>query len=273
MAVITISRELAALGDETAKELAKQLNYNFVDRFRLEERIKSYGVTIQKLKKYDGRKPSFWDSLSQDRDDYIHYLKSAVLSEAKDGNCVVMGRGAFAILNGLPGVVPVRLVSSKDVRIARVKSYFHCDEKHALKIITQSDEDRIGFHKYFFEADWKDTANYQLTINTSHLHPAICAELIKNLITNTVDSETEEQFKIRMNDLILAQNIIHHVLYEREIAIYFLEATVSLGHACLFGVASSASIADAAAAAAKEVPAVKSARSEIQVVHEYSVMP
>jgi cytidylate kinase len=273
MAIITISRELAALGDEIAKELAKLLNYRFVDRIKLEECIKSYGVTGQNLAKYDERKPSFWASLSQDRDDYLHYLKSAILNEAKDGNCVVIGRGAFAILNGLPGVLPVYLVSSTDVRIARVKSYFHCDEKRARQIISHSDQDRIGFHKYFFEADWKSPTNYQLTINTSHIHPSICAELIKNLAVNTINNETEELFNARMNDLILAQRIIHHVLYEKEIAIHFLEASVSLGKVCLFGVASSASIADAAVHAAKEVPSIENVQSDIQVVHEYSVMP
>jgi cytidylate kinase len=273
MAIITISRELAALGDEIAKELEKLLNYRFVDRLKLEECIKNYGVTGQKLAKYDERKPSFWDSLSQDRDDYLHYLKSAILNETKDGNCIVIGRGAFAILNGLPGVLPVYLVSSTDVRIARVKSYFHCDEKRALQIISHSDQDRIGFHKYFFEVDWKDPSNYQLTINTSHLHPSICADAIKNLLSNTIEDDIENLFKIRMEELIMAQSIIHHVLYEKEIAIHFLEASVSLGNACLFGVASSVSIADAAINAAKEIPSIKSVKSEIQVVHEYSVVP
>jgi cytidylate kinase len=273
MAIITISRELAALGDEIAGELAKQLNYRFIDRFTLEERIKSYGVTEQKLEKYDERKPSFWASLSRDRDDYLHYLKSALLNETKDGDCIVMGRGAFAILNGLPGVLPVYLVSSTDVRAARVKSYFHCDEKRALYIISQSDQDRIGFHKYFFEVDWKDPSNYLLTINTSHLHPALCAEIVKTLLTSVVNSETESLFKERMNDLILAQSIIHHILYEKEIAVHFLEASVSLGDARIFGVAASASIAEAAVHAAKEVPSIKNVISEIQVVHEYSVMP
>jgi cytidylate kinase len=273
MAIITISRELAALGDEIARELEKQLNYRFIDKFTLEERIKSYGVSEHKLEKYDERKPSFLASLSRDRDDYLHYLKSALLSEIKDGGCIVIGRGAFAILNELPGVLPVYLISSTDVRVARVKSYFHCDEKRALNIILQSDQDRIGFHKYFFEVDWKDPSNYQLTINTSRLHPSVCAKIIKNLLSNIVNDETENLFKNRMNDLILAQSVIHHILYEKEIAVHFLEASVSLGNACLFGVASSASIAESAVQAAKEVPSIKSVISEIQVVHEYSVMP
>jgi len=67
MAIITISRELAALGDETAQELAKVLDYRFVGKHILEERIKSYGINDEKLKKYDERKPSFFASLSRDR--------------------------------------------------------------------------------------------------------------------------------------------------------------------------------------------------------------
>jgi cytidylate kinase len=273
MAIITISRELAALGNEIAKELNKQLGYRFVDKLTLEDRIKSYGVTDQKLQKYDERKPSFFASLSQDRDDYLHYLKSAILNEAADGNCIIIGRGAFSILGDLPGVFPVYLVSTEDVRIARVKSYFHCDEKRSREIINQSDQDRIGFHKYFFDADWKNPKNYTLTINTSHLHPAFCAEMIKNLITSAVNEETETLFRQKMKELILAQSIIHHVLYEKEIAIHFLEASVSGSAACLFGVASSAALAEAAVNAAKEVPSVQSVSSEIQIVHEYSVMP
>jgi hypothetical protein len=62
-------------------------------------------------------------------------------------------------------------------------------------------------------------------------------------------------------------------LYEKEIPVHFLEVSVSLGCARLFGVVSSASIAEAALVAAKEMPAIENAESEIQVVHEYSVMP
>ena len=53
MAIITISRELAALGDETAQQLASQLNYRFLDKYILEERIKSYGITVKNLLKYN----------------------------------------------------------------------------------------------------------------------------------------------------------------------------------------------------------------------------
>ncbi|GMO47197.1 MAG: cytidylate kinase family protein [Termitinemataceae bacterium] len=272
MAIITISRELAALGDEIASELAKHLNYRFIGKKMVEDRIKSYGIDREKLQKYDERKPSFFASLSGDRDDYLHYLKSAVLSEAEGGDCIFIGRGACAIFNEVPGVIQIYLISSMETRIARVKSYFHCDEKQAMQVISQSDQNRIGFHKYFFDMDWKDPGNYQITLNTSHITPHTCAKIIEEIINNTIKPETNDLLKQRLKDMAAAQSIVHHVLYEKNIAINFLEVSVSGAKVILFGVAASPPIAEAAVSAAKEMPLINEVSSEIQIVHEYSVL-
>ncbi|MDR0877654.1 MAG: cytidylate kinase-like family protein [Treponema sp.] len=273
MAIITISRELAALGDETAQELAKLLNYRFVDKQALEERIKSYGVAGRKFEKYDERKPSFWASLSQDRDDYLHYLKTAIFAEAEEGSCVFIGRGASVVFRNVPGVLSIFLVAPYEIRAERVKSYFHCDDKRVRQIIDQSDHDRTGFHRYFFDMDWKDPGNYHLSLNTGRLHPAICAEIIKNLKDRVFTPETEAQNTARLKELTLGQQVKHHIIYEREIPIHFLEASVSNNMVILYGVANSQSLVEAALAAARDVAASASVQTEIQIVQEYSVMP
>ena len=43
MAVIAISRQVAALGDEISTELAKKLGYKFINRTDLEKRIVDLG--------------------------------------------------------------------------------------------------------------------------------------------------------------------------------------------------------------------------------------
>jgi cytidylate kinase len=273
MAIITISRELAALGDETAHELSNQLNYRFVDRYVLEERIKSFGVEGAKLKKYDERKPTFWASLSQDRDDYLHFLRTAILTEAGEGSCVFIGRGASVILKNVPGVFSVFLVAPLEIRIERVKSYFHCDERRARQIIEQSDHDREGFHRYFFDIKWKDAGNYHLALNTGHLHPEVCSELIKYMRDRTITDEAETQNTLRIQDLTLGQQIKHHILYEKEVPIHFLEAQVSGSKVILFGVANSQTLVEAAVAAARETVPGSEVQPEIQVVQEYTVMP
>ncbi|MDR2247889.1 MAG: cytidylate kinase-like family protein [Treponema sp.] len=273
MAIITISRELAAMGDETALELSKILGYRFVDKHTLEERIKSYGVEGRKFEKYDERKPSFWASLSQDRDDYLHYLKTAMLAEAGKGGCVFIGRRASAVFQSLPGVLSVFLVAPVPIRCERVKSYFHCDEKRARQIIEQSDRDRIGFHRYFFDAEWKEPSNYHLTLNTGALHPSLAAEIIKFHRDRVITGEMEEQNTARLEELILGQHVVHHIAYEKQITIHFLEAQVAGKTVTLYGVANSQSLVEAASAAAAEAAPANSIRSEIQVVQEYSVVP
>ena len=273
MAIITISRELAALGDETAHELAKQLNYRFVDKNALEERIKSYGVTGSKLQKYDEKKPSFWASLSQDRDDYLHFLKSAIFTEAGQGSTVFIGRGAAVILKNVPGVFSVFLVAPPEIRLERVKSYFHCDDRRARQIIEQSDRDREGYHRYFFDVKWQDAGNYHLALNTGHLHPEVCAEIVKFMQDRVMTEDAEVKNVQRIREISLGQQIKHYILYEKEMPIHFLEATVSGNTVHLYGVTNSQSLIEAAVSCAAELAPGSSILSEIQVVHEYSILP
>jgi cytidylate kinase len=273
MAIITISRELAALGDETAQELARLLRYRFVNKHVLEERIKSCGVTGHKLEKYDERKPSFLASLSQDRDDYLHYLKTAMFMEAGQGHSVIIGRGAGVIFRNIPGVLSIFLVSPLDIRIQRVKSYFRCDERRARQIIEQSDKDREGFHHYFFDVEWRAAGNHHLVLNTGHLHPSMCAEIINYLRGQLITEDAEAQNALHLEELTLGQRIKHHILYERKVPVYFLDATVSEGGVTLHGVANSQSLVEAAVSAAHEAAPSASIYPEIQLVQEYHVMP
>ena len=281
MAIITISRELATLGDETARELAKQLGYNLVDKNTLSERIKSYGVEDSKLTKYDERKPSFFASLSHDRDDYLHYLKTAILAEAERGSCIFIGRGAGAILKNLPAYISIFLAAPLEIRIERVKNYFHCDEHRARQIIERSDQDRIGFHRYFFDIDWRDPGNYHISLNTGISSPAVCAEIVMLLKNRIFTPDTEEQNKLRLKELILEQRVKHNIVYEQGIPVHFLEVSANGSIITLYGVVNSQALSDAATNAAMKAAqetagAIESPvtiRNDIQIVHEYTVMP
>ena len=273
MAIITISRELAALGDETAQQLAAQLNYRFVDKSVLEERIKSYGVTGSKLQKYDEKKPSFLASLSHDRDDYLHFLKSAILAEVGQGSAVIIGRGASVILKNVPNVFSVFLVAQHEIRLERVKSYFRCDDRRAHQIIEKSDRDREGFHRYFFDIKWKDAGNYHLALNTGHLHPEVCAEIVKYMRDRIMTEEAEAQHAQRIGELTLAQVIKHTILYDKEAPIHFLDVSITEGRLLLYGVANAESLVETALAVARELAPDLPIQSEIQVVQDYNVMP
>jgi len=277
MAIITISRELAALGDETARELAKQMGCYLVDKQTLAERIKSYGIEDSKLIKYDERKPSFFASLSHDRDDYLHYLKTAILTEAEHGSCVIIGRGAGTIFKNIPALISIFLAAPLEIRVERVKNYFHCDEHRARQIIERSDQDRIGFHRYFFDIEWRNPENYHISLNTGISTPAVCAEIVMLLKNRIFTPDAEEQNKIRLKELILEQRVKHNIVYEQGIPVHFLEVSANGNTVNLYGVVNSQGLSDAAMKAAQETAAAiegpVTVRNEIQIVHEYTVMP
>ena len=49
MAIITISRQVATLGDEIAAAAAKELGYSFITRKKIEKRIVELGFDVKSL--------------------------------------------------------------------------------------------------------------------------------------------------------------------------------------------------------------------------------
>ena len=160
MAVITISRQVAALGDEVAGELAKRLGYKFITRKEIEKRIVELGFPENKMPKFDERKPGFFASLTKDRDEYLNYAQYAILEAAEQKNVVIIGRGAFAVLQNVPNNISIRLIADEETRINRLRNEFNWDEKQALQRIQESDANRSGFHSSFYNSRPRRTEGY-----------------------------------------------------------------------------------------------------------------
>lgn len=273
MAIITIARELAALGEEVARELSRITNYKLIDREYLEKRLGDYGLDSEKREKYDEKKPGFWASLSQERDDYLHFLKAALFEETIGGDCIIVGRGGSAIYRTVPSHIAVKLVSPMAQRVERVMKSYGCDERHALQIVEESDHDRKGFHKYFFSVDWADPRDYDLTINSTKAEPVQSARAIDDFRKIVIDATGEEAGQKRLAELLLGQRVVTEIVYAKKVPVHFLEAAVDESRITLHGVANTQSAIDAALAAARGVPGVSEADSAIQVVQEFTVMP
>jgi cytidylate kinase len=273
MAIITIARELAALGEEVARELSRITKYKLIDREYLEKRLTDYGISAVKRDKYDEKKPGFWASLSQERDDYLHFLKAALFEETIGGDCIVVGRGGNAIFKSVPSLVAIKLVSPLALRIERVMKSYACDERHALQIVEESDHNRIGFHKYFFSVDWADSRSYDLTCNSNKADPAQIAKVVDDFRKSIMDAAKEAAGKRRLAELLLGQRVVTEIVYAKKVPVHFLEAAADGGRVMLHGVANTQAAIDAALAAARALPGVTDAESAIQVVQEFTVMP
>ena len=267
MAVITISRQVAALGDEVATAAAQKLGYKFIDRKQVEHRIVELGFPQEKLSKYDERRPGFFASLAKDRDEYLNYLQLAVLEAASKGNCILIGRGSFIILEELQNLLALRFVSPDDVRMERLKNEFSWNDKQARARIDESDTNRRGFHKSFFNLENEDPQHFHLVLNTGILSIDDSVRVIESLVKTLITPEKEEAGTKRVQDLLRGQQLVNQLLYTYKYSISFLRADVRDNSVTLQGIADSQAIVDRAVeSAAKLLPscAVTSAISIVQ---------
>ena len=269
MAVITISRQVAALGDEVAGELAKKLGYKFITRKEIEKRIVELGFPESKMPKYDERKPGFFASLTKDRDEYLNYAQYAMLEAAEKKNVVIIGRGAFAVLQNVPNNISVRLVADEATRIERLRNEFNWDEKQALQRIQESDANRQGFHSSFYNVDISDPANYHIILNTGMLSLEQAVDVIAALVERKVTAKQEEDGNKMIEELLKAQTVVNRLSMERKLNIEFMHASIEGNIVILHGVSDSPAVVEQALQIIREEMPGYDAKSAVSIIHDF----
>lgn len=269
MAIITISRQVAAHGDEVATELAKILGYKFITRKEIEKRIVELGFPESKMPKYDERKPGFFASLTKDRDEYLNYAQYAILEAAEQKNAIIIGRGAFAVLQNVPNNISIRLIADEETRIERLKKEFNWNEKQALQRIQESDTNRIGFHSSFYNVNWSDDSLFDMVINTGKVDISVAAEMIKALVEKKISAEEEVSGSKMIEELLKAQAVVNKLSLEYHLNIEFMHASIENKTVILHGVSDSPAVVEEALHIIKtEMPGYE-AKSAVSIVHDF----
>ena len=269
MAIITLARQVAAKGDEVAQELAQKLGYKFITRKQIEERILALGFPASKLPKYDERKPGFFASMAKDRDAYQNLSQYAMLEAASSGNVIFIGRGAFALFSPVPNHVSVRLIASEKVRIARLMEEFEWSEKQARQHIQESDSNRTGFHKNFYNIDIDDPSNFHMFLNTGSVSINECAEIIADFTKAHITPPKESEGTKLVEEMLKAQTVVNKLIFEFKIKIDFLHAAIEDSVFVLYGVTDAPGLVEQALEIVrKELPQYET-RSAVSIVHDF----
>lgn len=266
MAVVTISRQLGSLGTEISRELQRDLEWKFLDKESLEERFAVYGVPLESVQKYDEKRPSFWENFSSEKDRYLHFMTKAVYEVASQGNCIILGRGGQALLTALPGTLHIRIIAPLEARLNRIMNRFQCDKVHAEKMLRQSDHNRAGFHKFFFDVNWESCDLYDLVVNTSSLSVKASVSLIRSFIDTVGIKKSLNDTLRKLTHLKLGLDVITTITYKKNIPIHFLEAIAEDDVVTLRGSAMSMDDIKRSEAAAGSVPGVSEVINDIQFV-------
>jgi len=98
------------------------------------------------------------------RNDYFHRLCETLLSLARQGQGIFVGRGADLILPPGQGF-RVRLVASLETRIESFAKEHEVSRKKAAARLEEIEKERSEFFKHHFELAKNDPARYDLSVN------------------------------------------------------------------------------------------------------------
>lgn len=200
--VITIARTVGSLGEEVAREVARRMDYRYVDYQIVQQAANDAGASpeaiaeaqqapslLTRLLETLARNPSMpetvWanpaapiDSPLYTSADYRRFVEQVVTDIANQGGAVILGHSAQAVLRGRPDVLRALVTASLDHRVRRVMTMMGVDAKEAEKTVKRSDHERLVFMDRIYELGWLSPEAYDICLNTDHLNPEQAADLV-----------------------------------------------------------------------------------------------
>ena len=196
--LITIEREYGCGGGSIAAELAHRLDWKLWDQLLTEEIARLANVDCSAVMQCDERVDSrlhrlakaFWRGSYErgsrlenqvfDADCMVSMMEQIAPRIAREGNAVVVGRGAPYFLREQPDAFHVFLYAPRTEKIRRLVED-GSNETEAEELVDTIDRERIAFVKHYFDADWPTRSLYHVMINT-----AVGNESVIETILNTM---------------------------------------------------------------------------------------
>jgi len=174
---IVISREPGSGGHLIAQKTAKKLGWKLFDKPLMLKLSQELGIPTEELKNVDEHSRSWLadtfhsifnpNYVSDFR--YINHLKKILAHAAKQGDLVILGRGANHILPP-DSCLRVRITASFATRVNNTFKFENCKTKlEAAERVKHIEYNRDQFIRQYFGVNPHNPQNYDLVLSTDHL--------------------------------------------------------------------------------------------------------
>ncbi len=206
MAIITISRPYGSGGTFFAEELSKRLGYTYVDKSYCSIIGEEVKHCLEYFKDEEEVAPDLIERVSalmSNRSFYKINLIATVYSLALKNNVIFVGRGANIILEHIPNVLSLQILSSLEDRVKAISEVKNIDYDNALNLINKMDNEKKKFIEYYFDRDIFDPALYHFIINLSYVPLNNAVETIENYVKKYFsEADYEKSLPLIRNKLI-----------------------------------------------------------------------
>ena len=262
MSVVVMTREMGTLGKDVAREFARRRSYAVLHHEMVpDRRARTHESEVYRFLEGCPEAIEAWRS---DRAPDGYLTPGEVLEIAQGGNVVIRGWGATRLLKTVPNVLSVRVCAPMERRIATMTQRLGTDARTARREIERNDAAHARSFLRFFEADWRDPQNFDLVLNTAHIDPMTCADVIEDATRNASFTETEAMRQV-LSDMALEEKIKAKIRGNAALAGSGRHIEVSVDHASvrLYGLVRDCLSRSVAERLASETTGVRGLRNEI----------
>ncbi len=168
MAVLTVSRQFGSGGLEIGQAVARELQYEYVDKPRLLNHLRAIGSDWEKWgESMDEHCPTVWEKYDWSFRGFGALIQSTILNYAIGERVVLIGRGANFLLQGITFAYRIHVVAPLEERISRIMARESVDRKTAVRLSKKIDKDRSCFLYSLYGKHWDEPTQYDEVINTA----------------------------------------------------------------------------------------------------------
>jgi hypothetical protein len=183
--VITVEREYGSRGGEFAHDLAERLGWRLLDSELVAGAARTAGVDPKLAARFDERldpwyyrygKLFFQDSsysMLSNTEDFLFdsermlaLIRQEIVDAAKQGNCVLVGRGSACALAGQPGCFHIFVYATTRAKREWFEKAFPKQAQNAEQHLAAFDKRRAAVIRKFYQQEWCARGMYHMLLNS-----------------------------------------------------------------------------------------------------------
>jgi cytidylate kinase len=249
MVAIAMTREMGTLGKDVAQGIADSLGLKIIHSELVEHDLATrLGVQESAVHRYLEGRASVLERWKINKEKLSRYTAEEILEFARDGNVVIRGWGAVAVLRAVPHVLRVRVCAPMPFRERVIMKRLELKEaSEARGEIEQNDAAHARIMRGFFRVNWEDPQLYHVVLNTGSVPVETCVRIVRLLADDPAFQESEASRAVLADKLIQTRirAVLGTLTSESTIGIG-LDVAVTAGKVTLSGViGQSGDLADA----------------------------
>ncbi len=208
MTVIAMTREMGTLGKDVALGLAETLDLRIVHHELVEHDLaERLGVQESAVHHYLEGGASLLERWKIDKQKLSRYTAQEILEFAQEGNIIIRGWGATALLQEVPNVIRIRVCASMAFRERVMMERLGLAAAGVVRReIERSDAAHSRLMQGSFGLSWENPLHYHAVLNTEFVPVDACVNTVRLLADHPAFRETKAT-RSALKDKLLEWNI------------------------------------------------------------------